>query len=132
MSIESVKKTAQDALDRARTVAEKTARTVGDAATSAVEGVRSVAPEKFDSAVKTATSAVEAARETKLGHRIAEGASTLAESAASVGGRIARAAQAAGEAFVAEEPRKDEPKADDTKAGDTKAGEPKSLGKPAP
>jgi hypothetical protein len=114
MSLESLKKTAQDALTTARSVAEKTAKTVGDAATDAVGSVRSVAPERFDSAVKTvtgtATSAVEAAGQTKLGQKIAEGAGVLAETAVSVGGRIARAAQAAGEAFVAPEPAKDEPR----------------------
>jgi phage-related protein len=123
MSLESLKKTAQDAFETAKGVVEKAATAVGDATTSAVEGVRSVAPESFDSAVKTvketastvagrvtetATEAVDALRETEIGRSIAEGANTLAEGATSAGHRIGRAAQAATEAFNAEEPAKPE------------------------
>jgi hypothetical protein len=103
MALESLRKLAQDALDTAKDVAEK-----------AAAGVRSVAPETFDSAVKTvtetATSAVDTVRETKVGQTIIEGANSLAENAAAAGGRIARAAEAATEAFMAEDPKKDEVK----------------------
>jgi hypothetical protein len=74
--------------------------------------VRSVAPETFDSVVKTvsetAASAVDTVRETKVGQTIIEGANSLAENAAAAGGRIARAAEAATEAFMADEPKKDD------------------------
>lgn len=106
MALNSVKKLAQGALETAR-----------EAATSAVAGVRSVAPEKFDNAVKAvteaATSAVETVQETKVGkvgQTIIEGATSLAENAAATGSRIARAAQAAAEAFNAEDPKKEKAK----------------------
>ena len=51
-----------------------------------------------------ATGAVETLRENPLGQSIAEGATTLAKTAVSAGGRIARAGQAASEAFMAEPP----------------------------
>jgi hypothetical protein len=129
MSSESLKKLAQDAFETAKGVVEKAATAVGDATTSAVEGIRSVAPESFDSAVKsvtetaatvtgrvteTATGAVEALRETQIGHSIAEGANMLAEGATSAGNRIARAAQAASEAFNAEEPAKQDIKPEES------------------
>jgi hypothetical protein len=65
---------------------------------------------------ETATGAVGALRETQIGQSIVEGANTLAESATSAGGRIARAAQAASEAFTAEEPKKDGTKVQDNPA----------------
>lgn len=108
MTLETLKKMAQDALGTAKEVAGKAAETVGTATTSAVEGVRSVAPESFDKAVKavteTAAEAVDAFRETKLGQTIIEHASTLADTATDTGHRIVRAAQAASDAFTAEEP----------------------------
>jgi hypothetical protein len=111
MTIESLKKMAQDAIVTAKDVAEKAASTVGTATTSAVESVRSVAPETFDKAVKsvteTATEAVEALRETKLGQTIVEHAASLADTATDTGHRIVRAAQAASEAFTADEPAKE-------------------------
>src|SRR4051812_22331997 len=100
MDFESLKKLAQNALETEKDVA-------GKATASTVESVRSVAPESFDNIVKSVTDtvstvagrvtekttdAVEALRETPLGQSIVEGANTLAETAVSAGGRIARAA----------------------------------------
>ena len=64
----------------------------------------------------TAASAVEFVRETKVGQTIIEGANSLAENATAAGSRIARAAEAATEAFMADEPKKGEPKKDDKPA----------------
>jgi hypothetical protein len=125
MDFESLKKLAQNALETAKDIA-------GKATASTLEGVRSVAPESFDNIVKSVTDtvstvagrvtekttdAVESLRETPLGQSIVEGANTLAETAVSAGGRVARAAQAAGEVLTAEAPGEEAPSTKGETAG---------------
>ena len=128
MDFESLKKLAQDALERAKDAA-------GKATAGAIEGLQATASASLNSAAKSATGtmstvagrvsgraaeAVETLRKAPLGQSIqsiAEGAHKLAKTAVSVGSRIARAAQAAREAFTAEPPSEEAPSSEGETTG---------------
>nr|WP_294519362.1 hypothetical protein [uncultured Rhodopila sp.] len=106
MTLDSLKKLAQDAIGTVKHRVEKAASTVGNAATGASGSVRSVSPPSFDDVVgslnRAASEAASALRETKFVRPIVDGVHTVVDTS----NRIARAAHAAREAFAAEPPDK--------------------------
>jgi ElaB/YqjD/DUF883 family membrane-anchored ribosome-binding protein len=102
MTLESLKKLAQDAIDTAKQRVEKAASSFGSGTDGAVGG----GPVSLDGVAKVlgqkATEAVEALREAKFVKPIVEGATTVVDTA----NRVTRAAHAARDAFVAEPPVK--------------------------
>jgi hypothetical protein len=111
MSLDSLKKLAQDAIATAKERVEKVASSVGSVTTDADGNARSVALPPLDYVVKSlkgkATEAADAFRETKFVRPIVDGVNTVVDTSS----RLARAAHAAREAFAAEPPGKQTPNA---------------------
>jgi uncharacterized protein YjbJ (UPF0337 family) len=111
MTLESLKKLAQDAIGTAKDRVEKAAASVGNATTGAPG-----APHSVDDVVNLlkgkATEAVGALRETKFARPLVDGVNTVVDTS----NRLARAAHAAREAFAAELPGKVTPNAEATPA----------------
>ncbi len=104
MSLKSLKMLAQDAIGTAKDRVEKVASSVGNPSSGA--------PPSFDGVVKSlkakATEVADALRETKFVRPIVDGVNTVVDTSQ----RVARAANAAREAFAAEPPGKPMPNAD--------------------
>nr|WP_294507034.1 hypothetical protein [uncultured Rhodopila sp.] len=111
MTLNSLKKLAQDAIGTVKDRVEKATATVGNAATGAAGSARSIAPPSLDDVVRslsrTATEAANALRETKFVRPIVDGVNTVVDTS----NRIARAAHAAREAYAAEPRGKQTPDA---------------------